>query len=446
MTDITHDAPRINIPECNDIIDAYLQFVSGTEPPETFYRWSMIASIAALLKRNFWINHGATKIYPNMYLMLMGVAGTRKSTAIKRTVKLLKEAGYDQIAADKSSKEKFLLDLAQGHIGEAFDVDNNVIHEDKQAVLESMLTASFTDGNMEPKCCLVAADEFNEFIGTNNIDFLSTLGNLWDYDGTFRGRTKNAGSIQLVDPTITILGGNTPTNFQLAFPPEAMGQGFLSRMLLIHSEPSTKKIAFPPVPNPTDTEFLVNYLKHIEMNVHGEAIVTAEAKHRLTYIYENTGTLDDPRLASYCNRRFTHLLKLCLIMAAARISTTIEEKDVMLANSLLTMAEYYMPHALGEYGMSKHWRITTTVLDYLNDCVTQGKPGALPRDIIKKLSSQLSSPTEFATVLEILTTAGKVKSITIGDVKYIIPVKVALEVSKEGLYDFNLIRSFSKES
>ena len=44
--------------------------------------------------------------------MLVGASGTRKSTAIKLFKKLIQQAGYDTIAADKTTKEKFILDLS----------------------------------------------------------------------------------------------------------------------------------------------------------------------------------------------------------------------------------------------------------------------------------------------------------------------------------------------
>ncbi|MFK5283171.1 hypothetical protein ACI3PL_26730, partial [Lacticaseibacillus paracasei] len=80
--------------------------------------------------------------------------------------------------------------------------------------------------NKTPAESFIAADEFNNFIGLGNTDFISILGELWDYEGVYDYRLKNSKSVFIPYPTISILGGNTPTGFSQAFPPESIGQGF----------------------------------------------------------------------------------------------------------------------------------------------------------------------------------------------------------------------------
>ena len=98
-----------------DFFDLYLQYTKDTEATATFHRWSAIVGIGAYLERNVWVQHGASKIYPNHYVMLLGESGSRKSAAIKGFVRILKEAGYKTLAAEKTSKEKFSADLAAMH-------------------------------------------------------------------------------------------------------------------------------------------------------------------------------------------------------------------------------------------------------------------------------------------------------------------------------------------
>ena len=98
-----------------DFFDLYLHYTRDTEATATFHRWSAIVGIGAYLERNVWIQHGASQIYPNHYVMLLGESGSRKSAAIKGFVRILKEAGYKSLAAEKTSKEKFSQDLAAIH-------------------------------------------------------------------------------------------------------------------------------------------------------------------------------------------------------------------------------------------------------------------------------------------------------------------------------------------
>src|SRR4051812_26439458 len=94
-----------------DLVEAYVAYRQETEPPYVFHRWAIISSIGALLGRNYLVQFGDFRVFPNLYCMFIGDAGSRKSTAIKQVRRLVSRSGYDYFAADKSSKEQFLVDL-----------------------------------------------------------------------------------------------------------------------------------------------------------------------------------------------------------------------------------------------------------------------------------------------------------------------------------------------
>jgi hypothetical protein len=65
------------------------------------------------------------------------------------------------------------------------------------------------------------------------------------------------------------------------------------------------------------------------------------------------------------NRRFTHLIKLCLVLSAAALRNTIEETDVLYANTILTHAEHSMSKALGEFGKARHSDVSHKIVQIL---------------------------------------------------------------------------------
>ena len=66
-----------------DWISAYLKFTENTESPTSYHIWTAIACIAGALQRKCFMQWGLERIYPNMYIVLVGPAGrTRKSVAI----------------------------------------------------------------------------------------------------------------------------------------------------------------------------------------------------------------------------------------------------------------------------------------------------------------------------------------------------------------------------
>jgi hypothetical protein len=393
----------------NDFFSAYLEYSSDTEVPKFFHRWSAIAGLGAYLGRGFYLSHGHFELYSNIYCMLIGVPGTRKSTAIKQMKSLLQKAGYTTIAADKTTKEKFLLDLA-GEEDAVKDIDSINIFGDNFST--------------EAREILIAADEFNDFIGLGNLEFISLLGSLWDYSGVYKNRIKTGKSVSVCNPTVSILGGNTHTGFSQAFPLEAMGQGFFSRLLLIHSEPSGRKITFPSPPEPAGTAVLIEILQRIKSICIGPAIMNPTAMKLLDKIYKNWVDLDDPRFASYSNRRFTHLLKLCLIFAASRCSREIGEYDVVYANTVLSHTEHLMPKALGEFGKAKHSDVVHKIMQLLESA---HEPQNI-KDIWKHVIQDLEKLTDLADILRNLAMAEKIQTVQGG---FLPKKKVLIEVTDD---------------
>lgn len=404
----------------DNFLSAYLEYTTDTECPIVFHRWSALSMLGAWLGPNLSFGLGHFTVKPNLYVMLMGSPGTRKSTAIKIAASTLSKVGYTRIAADRSTKEKFLLDLAgvedeqSGTVG-TLSVEENIFGAEAGDAAE----------------ILIAADEFNSFIGNGNIEFLSMLGVLWDYNGVFKNRVKNSKSVEIKDPTVSILAGNTPTGFSLAFPVESIGQGIFSRILLVHGEPSGKKITFPKPPSLAATKEILDYLVAIRRDCVGTLNLTPQAELLLDKIYKSHEGIGDVRFESYSNRRFTHLLKLCIIVTASRISTTITEWDVIFANTILTHTEHSMPQALGAFGKARHSDVSHKVLQVLE--TSQGLVSL--KDLWGHTHTDLDRMSDLADILRNLVAADKIIQHSTG---FLLRRKVIEEVS-DGLVDYSLL-------
>lgn len=401
--------------EGTDFLSAYLHYTRDTEPHRVYHRWSAIVAIGAALGRNSYIPFGHTRLYPNFYCMLLGEPGARKSSAIKLAKNLLSKAGYDKFSADRSSREKFLLDL-----GGLEGTDDSVSIGDGQGggrgartrkvdITDKTLWGSSSVEDKEPKEVFIVADEFNEFVSAGNVDFYTTLGNLWDWhneDKPYEDKVKNSKSVSIFQPTVSLLGGNTQENFARAFPPEILGHGFLSRLLLIHGQPSGRKIAFPEPPPEEDTATIIEGFKTIlSFGRREKCQITEEAKLLLEQIYLSWREIGDPRFKGYNTRRYTHLLKLCIITAAAAFSDTITEHIVVYANTMLSAVEVGMPQSIGEFGKSKNSDVSHKILSVLNAAV---KP-VNARDLWKMVHKDLDRMTALSDILQSLSAADKVQ-------------------------------------
>lgn len=405
-----------------DFFSLYLSYIQGGETPVTFHRWSAIVGISALLGRNYSLPFGHTLIHPNMYCMLIGKSGTKKSTAIKVFKELMLLSGYSSFAAEKTTKEKFLIDLAGVEEGK----ESRGRVDGGNDFFKSFTLDSDSGGEDTVVECCIAADEFGDFFGNNVLEFVSLLGTLWDFNGPYRSKVKNSKSICVWNPTITLLSGNTPTTFHSTFPAEVLGQGFFSRLILVHSEASGKLVSFPRKPSASEKEKIVTFLSRIRTEITGVLILTPEVESLLDKIYKSWPGMEDVRFEAYANRRFIHLLKLCLVVSASRLSTTLTREDVIYANTILSHAEHFMPKALGEFGKARNSDVVHKIIQILGSTWVPLKT----KDIWKLVSSDLEKPSDLAQILGGLQVAEKILSTTGG---YLLKRKILdTETSREG--------------
>lgn len=411
------------------LIDLYVDTFGGSEPPECFQRWSIITGLSAVLGRRVFFQHGSFNLYPTMYAIMVGVPGTRKSTAIKQLKKVVKAAGYHHFSADKTTKEKFLVDLDGTHKEEddkKFGSPKGRRASDDSFCLESLfdgtpesLTAGsdLSEDSSAPREAFICADEFYDFIGSQNIDFISLLGNLWDYEGIFEYKTRHGREVLIPEPTISLLGGCTFETFSMAFPAAILGQGFLSRLLMVYAEPTGRKITWPAPPDGTKVGMLSASLSlPLKMLTHESLMLvpSAGAMKTLDELYHSWQDLPDARLRNYSNRRFSHLLKLVQICFMARLllhhpekilpSTTlqVESVDVVAANTYLSAIEQNMSKALGEFGRSKNSPVQQTILETLR----ASSKGLAIEDLWKSVSRDLEDIRQLAGIITGMKAAG----------------------------------------
>lgn len=390
-----------------DFIHDYLGYVKDTEPPYNLHRWCAITSIGALLGRSTWLAFGHGRIFPNLFTMVMGEPAVRKSTAIKLIQKLLQDSGYSTFAAKRTSKEKFLMDLEGLEDGTNGDTEA-AINKLLDSTTASNLWGKSNAAYREAREVFIVADEFNQFSGEANRELYTILGDFWDWDNDlspFEQRFKNSKSVSIWQPTVSILGGNTPELFSRAFPPDTIGSGFLSRMLLIHGERSSRRYADPPSPNPETTAYMLEQLRKLRSANLGELKTDHAAKELFEALYTSDVDIDDVRFKYYNSRRYTQLKKLCIILAASYGSSNISSEIVIEANTVLHAAERYMPKAIGEFGKNKDSDVANKIMELLDGAA---KPLSY-QEIHKQVYQDISQQDSLKNIINNLTLAGKLQ-------------------------------------
>jgi hypothetical protein len=410
-----------------DFLSLYLNYTSETECPTFFHRWAGITALGAWLGRNVSFNFGHFVLHPTMYTLFVGDPGTRKTTGIKIAAKLLEQAGYKHFAPQKIRQEKFLADLAEANIQPLADGTEDILEQNLFGDLDVK----------EPRESFIAADEFGNFIGAGNLDFMSILGELWDYEGVYKYKLRNNDDVFIPNPTVSILGGITAIEFNRVFPQEAIGQGFFSRLLIIHDKPSGKRYTLPPIPDSVLRDKLIKHLQRIRNEITGEITITEAGFTLLDRVYHSWGGIPDNRFDHYSNRRQTHLLKLCMIAAASRLSNEIDKEDVIRANTFLTGAEYLMPQALGEFGKGRLSDVTHKVLKFIME---HDLPVSF-QEIWKYVHMDLEKRDQLVEIIQNLLYADKLQAV---DNAYLPKRMVRTEADKEAI-NWNLLTDSEKQ-
>ena len=314
---------------CISWIESFLEYTEDQEAPAIWRQWTGIATLAAALQRKVWVRTTKGDLLPNLYTMLVGTPGTGKSVTI-------------------AAAEVLLRDVTGVHVAPT-----------------SMTMASMVDCLAEAKCSLVRpgqvpplvefnsltilADELAALIHQYDHEFMAGLTKIYDgglYAQYRRGKDLR---IKIEFPQINLLAGTTPYNLSTFMPEGAWEQGFASRIIMVYSgERRLSDIFDTDRTNLADSP-LYNDLLHDLQSIHatyGPLTMTDPAKAAFRKWREDgeKPTPKHPKLTHYCSRRFSHLIKLCMIASVSRgTDMTITMADLDLAKNWLLGAELSMP-------------------------------------------------------------------------------------------------------
>ena len=97
-----------------DGIASYLSLVEGrTEAPLPYSYWSAVATVAAALTRNVWLDELRYKIYPNFLIVLAGRPGVvKKSTTIDECTNILRDVDHTLFGPSEATWQDLCYRLA----------------------------------------------------------------------------------------------------------------------------------------------------------------------------------------------------------------------------------------------------------------------------------------------------------------------------------------------
>ena len=382
--------------QLNDWIDAYMTVTENTEPPKLYHLWCAISVISAVLQRKCRLEWGMLTFYPNMYTILVGPSGAcRKGTAMGIALDFLEDLDI-KLAAESITREALIRELK--------NANSNILDlQQGSHAMHSSLT--------------IWAPELTVFLGYNNYQLLSDLTDWYDCRNKWTYRTKNMGTDEIIGVYINMLGATTPDLIRTTLPLDAIGGGLTSRMVFVFEE---KKYKIVPVPFLTEAELGLMHQLKIDL----ESIASLSGRFQATEGFLNywtewyTSTEDnppfkDPRFYGYVERRPNHIMKLSMILNAARTNTMIiETSDLKRAIQLLERTEIKMPNTFSGVGKYSH---ADTLTKVMNEVAMRGEEGITIQEITtlfrndanKDVMREIISTLDQMEWLDVITKEGK---------------------------------------
>lgn len=331
-----------------DFISQFMAYTEGTLSPPIFRQWCAVSCLAASVERRVYTITSLGTLYPNMFVVLVGSPGSGKTVAVDFAMDLWRNARYNGDPNKRFHMAPKRMTRA-GLIDALFEADRKLLLTDGQ------IHVGANTGLLEFHSLIVPSPEFGILISAHDLDFLSTLNDIFDNPVDFGEKLRwvNGGKTkEIIAPQVNILAGTQPSFLGTVMPEAAWGQGFTSRLIMIYASTVQEAPQLFVKRNPR-VEQRQQLLAHIsEMSKLVGQIEWDDAAAGLMQELTSKRFAPEPehyRLQHYNSRRMVHMLKLGMISSLSRgTSMVVTEYDVKRGLDILHRAETVMPDIFRE--------------------------------------------------------------------------------------------------
>ncbi len=311
-----------------------------------FRQWTGIHAVGAAAKRQVWTQLGENRLYPNLYVFLVGPPGTGKSQSINPMTELLRKSQAVNIAPNDMTKQALL----------------DVLYESARGAV--------IDGRpFDYHFLTICISELSNFMSKYDHDLTGLLTDLFDCppSNDEKKRTSDNGKF-IPFPGLSFIMGTATQNLGNTISNEMWGSGFMARVIMVYAAEEVMPLDMfaSAKANPMLAEQIVVGLRRIG-DLKGPMSWTPEARIALATFRrdQKLGAPVHNRLTFYVVRRWLHLGKLCMIAALSDQRMEVELEDYTLAHSWLLAAEADMPEIFKDMVSHEDGQIHEELRGYL---------------------------------------------------------------------------------
>lgn len=262
------------------------------ESPRSYFWWSGLCAISAALSNRVWIDKQIYKLHPNLYVLLIGKSGLRKSGPPALVKQIVEKAEIIKVISGRSSIQAIVKEL-----GSVWNLESG-----------KMLAES---------TAFICSTEFSSSLVKDD-DALTILTDLHDshyHPNGWKNILKTAGVDILKHPCLTLLSATNPIHFDDKISEVSMMGGFIARTILVVEDKKSRinDLLDPPEIR-FDPEYFVPYLRTLSQ-LKGEMILTKEAKQLFRDWYQIFSEQESDDKTGTSERIHDRILKVAMCIA-----------------------------------------------------------------------------------------------------------------------------------
>ena len=331
--------------------DDVMELLEKEPGPIEWKRFAVLGMISGLLERRVWLPYGAkSATWPNLFLFIVGRAGSGKSQVLKKVKDLVLDYNQSKVSpkkvslcSDKVNGATFLEELINSY--------DPIEKQSPLFILQDEMGALFQDFGA--------------------VTFATDLLKYFDCPKEFSKRTRGQHEVAQ-NVSVALLTGTTKNFLKRYLPSENRGDGLVSRGIFIHRPTLDIKEKFSRAPITEEVDQLYQRIVMHDiprmLRLKGKMSETKEAFDYLEELSNSYGELQYQQpegsvLDGYFARKSMQVIKLGMCLAASEFQMEVRKEHYELADKWLTECEPYMNEIFSTSDMKHNKEATANLLD-----------------------------------------------------------------------------------
>lgn len=325
----------------------YREFTSGNEAHPTYHLFSSLVALSSIISRRVWLDMDYFTIYPNLYVVLVGPPGNRKSSAMATTKYLLRELKAIPFSGECISKEKLVMDMVEQE--RAMD---GIPDKYKDKRIYSPMTVCVT--------------ELSEFLSISAAGMIGFLTDVYDQD-FYEHKTKNKGTAVVTGPFLNLIACTTPEWITTYLRSDIISGGFSRRTLFVYETEKASRIAFPTVTPAMRAAWSRLFTQATKLlNIRGPFQWHPDARTYYKKWYETLEMPKDETTIGYYETKHIQMLKIAMLVAVSESEELILTiRHIEIALDFLKLVETNLGRVFQSMGRNLLNHSATKILDVL---------------------------------------------------------------------------------